>query len=91
MPCEIILLIASAIIGVAVGYIHAKLGKEYNPVWPIKLYLSLFRQSIGFFRKYADKRHSFQFREQFMAAAFVWFFIIFIISLMVFTAIRGYL
>ena len=48
MPCEIILLIASAIIGVAVGYIHAKLGKEYNPVWPIKLYLSLFRQSIGF-------------------------------------------
>ena len=88
MPNEIILFIASLIIGVVVGYIHARLGNETNPVWPVKLYIYLFKQSTEYFRKYADNRHIFQLREQFIASAFVWFFIIFIAS-MAFIAIRG--
>jgi len=80
-----ILFIASAIIGVFAGYIHAKRGSEFNPVWPVKLFLSFIKSTI--FKKYADNRYNFQFRERFMAAVFAWFFMIFIASIIVFSAI----
>ncbi|MGE5823486.1 MAG: hypothetical protein ACM36A_02720 [Bacteroidota bacterium] len=49
------------------------------PVWPIRVYLGLFRGSnFPGIADYAANRKSFSRREQYLASFFVWFFILFI-------------
>ncbi|MES2070274.1 MAG: hypothetical protein V4488_08000 [Pseudomonadota bacterium] len=79
IPRDVQLLLAAAIVGIFVGAIHAMLGRIDSPIWPVRLYLVLLRyRQPESLRKYAASRTEFTWREQFMAAAFIWFFMAFI-------------
>jgi hypothetical protein len=72
------LMLTLLITGILAGAIHAMLGRIDSPIWPVRLYLALFRyRQPEVLRRYAASRSKFAWREQFMAAAFVWFFIAF--------------
>ncbi|MES2072005.1 MAG: hypothetical protein V4488_16735 [Pseudomonadota bacterium] len=78
IPRDILLLFAAAIVGIFFGAIHAARGKIDSPIWPVRLYLTIFRhRQPRVLKNYAAKRSQFTWREQFMAGAFIWFFIIF--------------
>ena len=91
IPKDVILFVIAGILGVLAGYIHSKFGDKNNPIWPVKLYLELFKHSQPkILKNYAGSRNSFKYREQFMVASFVWFFIIFISLLFSFDGFRSY-
>ena len=76
---------AAAIGGLVLGTITAAASSKDSPVWPVRLYLELFRNArkVPTLRRYADERSVFPFREQLLASWFIWFFIIFGISIFI--------
>ena len=84
LPTEIYIFLLAAVLGVAIGYIHACQGTSNNPIWPIKVYLGIFKLHIHTLRKYASSRTTFTFREQFMAASFTWFFVLFLAMILIY-------
>jgi hypothetical protein len=60
-----------------------------SPVWPVRVYIYLFRTSnVPWFRRYAGSRTSFPRREQFLTSFFIWFFIFFVIAIFAFECNR---
>lgn len=91
IPKDAILFLIAGVLGILVGYIHSKFGNDDNPIWPVKLYLELFKHNQPkILKDYGASRKSFKYREQFMAASFIWFFIIFISLLFFFDGFRSY-
>ena len=90
IPNDVLIFILSGVLGVLVGFFHARKGNVEKPIWPIKLYLMIIGNHVLTLRKYADSRNHFMFREQFMAAAFIWFFIIFVSLMFLFEGFRKY-
>ncbi len=89
VPRDFWLLLGAALAGIVVGAFHSRLGTETSPVWPVRLYLLLFRHNQPrVVRQYAERRTTFRWREQFMASAFVWFFIFFVVAVFVFGCSR---
>jgi hypothetical protein len=84
LPAEIYIFLLAVVLGVVIGYIHACQGTSTNPIWPIKVYLGFFKLHVHTLRKYASTRTTFTFREQFMAAAFIWFFVLFLSMIFVY-------
>ena len=78
LPTEIWLLLSAVVLGLSVGYAHACRGSPKNPIWPIKFYLRILEQHVLTFRRYASNRTVFRFREQFLAASFIWFLVFFL-------------
>ena len=56
-----------------------------QPVWAIRAWLWLSRRSsVARLRSYAESRGKFSRREQFIAAFFAWFFIVFVTTIVFF-------
>lgn len=85
LPRDVWLLVGSALLGVVIGAVHARIGSETSPVWPVRLYLFIltFNQP-KWVSGYAKSRNRFAWREQFMASSFIWFFFLFILAIVLF-------
>ncbi len=85
IPRELVIFFYAAVGGVALGAVTARLGTEAEPVWPVRLYLSLlsFNQPQRL-KRYVEGRKRFAFREQLLASSFIWFFILFGAGLYIF-------
>lgn len=90
IPNDVLIFILSSILGIVIGFFHAKMGNIENPIWPIKLYLTIIGTNPLTSKQYKNSRNHFLFREQFMTASFIWFFIIFILLLFIFDEFRRY-
>ena len=89
VPRDFWLLLGAVLAGIVVGAFHSRLGTEISPVWPLRLYLLLFRTNQPrIVRRHVEGLTTFRWREQFMASAFVWFFIFFVIAMFVFGCSR---
>jgi predicted membrane protein len=74
---EPIVLLLSLLSCLVIAYFHARLGKLDKPIWPVKfmIWLISYRTQHSTYRNYGNKRKMFFFREQYMAAALIWFWI----------------
>ena len=91
IPPEILAVLTSAVLGFAVAGIHVSFSTPDRPIWPIKLYLIILKTNQPKnLKTYAISRSKFRWREQFMAAAFIWFFIFLILAFSVFDLFQGY-
>ena len=75
----------SAIAGVGLGLVTALKGSETKPVWPLRYLLRQLsaRNQFKALKRYAEKRRTYSFREQFLASAFIWFFIFMVTGILV--------
>jgi hypothetical protein len=63
------------------AFVATRSNSPESPVWPIRLWLWLFRNhAITWFKRYPEKRNTFSRREQFLATFFIWFFVAFAIG-----------
>jgi len=81
---EVLLLLAgSVVLAFAAAFLTVASAPAGYPVWPIRVYLRIFRKSkLLWGAKYADGRTSFPRREQFLASFVVWFFFFFVLAIM---------
>ena len=59
-----------------VGYFHAKLGRENNPIWPVKFLVTWLIGGHSTRKEMVEKelnRKDYSFREHYIAATVVWF------------------
>jgi hypothetical protein len=73
---EVQVFVTSILLGLGIAWLSSRSTKPTEPNWPTRLYV--FILVLGPMRRYAKSRTSFPAREQFLAAFFVWFFILFV-------------
>ena len=81
---EPLILSSSFLISLLIAYFHAKLGTLEKPIWPVRLIIKWIQVIKGLKREnYGKEREMFFFREQYMAAAFLWFWICALVMIIV--------
>jgi len=82
---EAYILLISILASLVIAYFHAKLGKLERPNWPIILLNAWIQwMNIHGLKNFGEKRTIYFFREQYMSAAFVWFWISAFILIVIF-------
>ena len=81
MPRDILLFLVVLPIAIIAGLLTVRGSSEERPTWPVRLYISLFRSAnVSILRRYGDSRVRSSYREQFLVAVFVWFFVLFMFA-----------
>jgi hypothetical protein len=82
---DLLLLLFSAAVSAIGGFLTIRGTPQGSLAWPTRLYLTMHRTSnVEYFRQYAESRKHFTNREQLFLAAFLWFFIAFLPSALLF-------
>ena len=75
----------SGLVALIIAWLTAPSEATRIPVWPTRLYLFIIELArFPGLREYSDSRKMFSRREQFLTTFFVWFFVLFVASVVAF-------
>lgn len=78
MPIDAYILLFSIIVGMHIGYIHLKSGRDDNPIWPVRIYMDILNELTMSFEDYADSQQRLTYRQQYLVTSIVWIAIVFL-------------
>jgi hypothetical protein len=81
MPRDLLILLVALVVAVVGGLLTVRGRSKERPSWPFRLYVALFRRSnLPALKQYGESRTHASTREQFLIAAFIWFFVLFVVG-----------
>jgi hypothetical protein len=82
MALEVVFVLVACLGATVVAFLTERRGNSDSPNWAVDAYLGLLRSTwLPPLRRYADERKTATYRERFLAAWFLSFFLIFLIGI----------